>query len=280
VRVPGQLTLVIKIDRLQCFAHGSVPASILGFTLLHDRFVRVQTKSGFVAYGRVREYVNFITDARLFLQYQPRRPGLPPIKITLISDDHGILTRREIEDVLEPFTTYRFLLLETTLDFYPHSGIDRDFVRRHAVFGKSRRKISRLYPHSDLYGCRKADKLVRSYRKDEVNAFRVEIELHSAWLRRYGILTLDDLRKLPGALFPNHIRFVEMDWGALSSYLSARRLNSSFIVEQAKSRSESIHALLGFLRNSIGVPNTHRFLRTVSPSQKIFQSLRNWSRKF
>jgi hypothetical protein len=280
VRVPGQLTFVVKIDRLQCFAHGSVPASILGFTLLHDRFVRVQTKSGFVAYGRVREYVNSTTGTRVFLQYQPRRRGLPPFKITLISNDRNILSRLEIEGVLKSFANYRLLLLETTFDFHPHSGIDLTFVRRHALFGKSRRKRSRLYPHSELYGCRKAEKLARCYWKQEANAFRVEIELHSAWLRRYGILTLKDLRKLPCALFPNHIRLVDVDWAALRSYLSARRLNSSVIIEQAKARGESIHAVLGFLRNPIGVPNMHRFLITVPPSHEIFQSLKNWSRKF
>jgi len=216
---------------------------------------------------------------RLFLQYQTDLPGLAPFKGTLIPQDDQVLSREEIQQVVGQFSEYRLLLIEFAFDFPSGSGIDLDFVQEAGVYGKSRPNHSRPVKHGALYGSRKGSKLVRTYHNRELDVFRVEVEVHSARLRRYGVVTLGDLRKVPQSLFPKHIRFVDINWTALRKHLSRRGMNSGHIVQQVKDR-RSIHDSMEFLRNSIGVHNPHRFLLTVAPSQELCESLKNWARQF
>jgi hypothetical protein len=271
---------VVRMDRCLFLAHSqnrNAPPRFPGFRRLRDSFVRTQTTTR--TYRRVSEHVNPRSGVRLFLQYQPDLPGLAPFKGTLVPLDRRGLSCADVEQVVNQFGKYRLLLLEIAFDFPRESGIDFNFVQRFGIFGKSRPNNSPLFTRSGLYGSKKAAKMVRVYPKKELDSFRVELEVHSPWLRRYGIVTLQDLAKLPQSLFPKHIRFVNMNWTALTKHLSRRGLNSAYIIREAKNRS-SIHAVIEFLRNSIGVHNPHRFLRTVAPSQKIFQSLKNWARVF
>jgi hypothetical protein len=273
--------LRMQIDRNQFLAQPldrPVPPQFSGFKRLRDWYVRAQTNVQ--TYRRVAEYVNLGSGTQLFLQYQPTKPpSLVPFKGTLVPHDQCGLSSEEIQQVVGQFKTYRFLLIEAAFDFPLRSGIDLKFVRRFGVFGKSRPNHLRLLKHGALYGSRKGSKLVRVYNKRELNVLRVEVEIHSACLRHFRIATLRDLRRLPQALFPKHLLFVDVNWMALHKHLSRRGMRSGHIVQQAKDRSNSIHAVMDFLRNS-GVHNPHRFLLTVAPSREIFQSLKNWARTF
>lgn len=80
-----------------------------------------------------------------------------------------------------------------------------------------RRKKVDLY-----YGSRKSDKLVRCYKKREVGAYRVEPELHSGLLRRYGIIELDDVVRLPDVLCPKQLQFVDFNWNQLARHLAKK----------------------------------------------------------
>jgi hypothetical protein len=278
--VHQHLACRVKLDRFQFKAEVSAGArtpAIPGYRVVSDSLVRSQTT--IKTYARVREYVNSITGTRIFLQHQPLLPGLSPFKATVIGYDCRRLSRREIQQIVRAFRSYQLLLVEVAWDFSPRSGVDIEFVLRHGVFGKSHPHSSRLFADRALYGSRKTGKLVRCYRKKELDAFRVEVEVHSSWLRRYGIVTILDVWKLPASLFPKHIRFVNVNWMALRKHLSRRGLSSGHIIQQAKDRSDSIHAVMELLRNS-GVHNPHRFLLTVAPSREIFQSLKNWARTF
>jgi hypothetical protein len=256
----------------------AVPPEIPDLRRVRDTLVRSQTTVD--TYARVCEYVNRITGTRIFIQYQPQLPGLSPFKLTIIPDDRETLSRDEILQVVQPFYKYRFLTLEIALDFDLESGVDLSFVRRHGVFGKSRPNTSRLFVFSAQYGDRKGDKLVRCYRKLELNVFRVELELHSALLRRNRIAHLADFWRLSDLLFPNHIRFVRINWAALTKHLSRRGLDATQIIQRAKSENGSLHATMEFLRTNVGVYNVHRFLRTTSPSSNICKGLKSWSRRF
>jgi hypothetical protein len=272
---------LVTLDRVQFLAEPSdrgIPPQFAGFKRLRDWFVRSQTSAQ--TYRRVAEYVNLGSGTRFFLQYQPTRlPSLAPFKGTLVPHDQCGLSSEEIRQVVGQFKAYRFLLIEVAFDFPPGSGIDVNFVRKFGVFGKSRPNHSRLLKHGALLGLRKGSKLIRVYNKSELDVLRVEVELHSAWLRRFGVATLRDTRKLPQALFPRHFRFVNINWMALRKHLSRRGMRSGHMIQQAKDRSDSIHAVMELLRNS-GVHNPHRFLLTVAPSREIFQALKNWARTF
>jgi hypothetical protein len=272
--------ILIHLDRLQALAEASGRTGtphILGFRVVRDNYIRQQTTQK--AYARVREYLNPLTGTRLFVQYQPQLPGLPAFKITIIGVDERNLSLREVRQVMLAFPHYRLLLVEVAFDFRPESKIDLEFVRRHALFGKSHPNFSRMFPTSARYGGRKSHKLVRSYWKEKLNSFRIELELHSSWLRQNNIARLEDLRKLAGSLFPNHIRFVHVDWRRVRRYLSRRGLRVAQIILEAKGRSGSIHDVLAYLRSGAGVTNVHRFLVTGDANDEIQRSLKKWSQR-
>jgi len=76
---------------------------------------------------------------RIFWQYRPQAGWLAPWKVTLVGDDRTGLSRTEIEKILKHCPRYHFLIIEIAIDFDPVMGIDKNFVRKHGVFGKSRR---------------------------------------------------------------------------------------------------------------------------------------------
>jgi hypothetical protein len=216
----------------------------------------------------------------MFVQYQPQLPGLPHLKVTVVPDDSRILSRKEIQQVVEQFTRYRFLLVEVALDLYAESEIDLDFILRHALFGKSRRNQSRLFFRTAFYGARHSDKLIRCYRKENLNVFRVELELHSRLLRRYGITQIRDLRKLAAALCPRHLNFVRLDWAALGNYFLRSGFRRNEIFQRLRKKAASIHAAMDFLRAVVGVRNPHRFLKRIAPSTAVHHLLEAWARIF
>jgi len=274
-------TIIPKIDRIIAgilSTDHDVPHEIPGYKVERDSFVRSQTS--IVTYRRVRQYRNLGNRTQISVQYQPCFPTLFRLKVTLISDDRRNLMRQDILRVLRQFGEYRLLLLEIALDCEPESGIDLEFVRQHALFGKSRPNASLSRAGKAMYGARKASKLGRCYHKEKLNLFRIELQLNSAWLLQFQVSTLEDVRKLPSLLCPSHIRFVQIDWNRLHQYLSRRGSNADEIIRRAKTLSHSIHQTLSFLRTSAKVPNVQRFLMTTAPTRKIVCALQDWARRF
>lgn len=270
-----------NLDRIQLvtkLAAGAAPPDIPGSRVVRDTLVRAQTSKK--AYARVREYVNPLRGTRIFVQYQPQLPGLPSLKATIIAVDQRILSREEIWQIVRPFGNYRLLLIELALDFHPNSRVDIGFVRSCAMFGKCRPHRSRMFPNSARYGGRKGDKLVRCYWKEAAVSFRIELELHSAWLRRNGIRMLEDLRKLPRLLYPNHVRFVRVDWIALEKYLSRGRLAPKEVIRRAQAQSDSIHRVMECLRRIPAVHNAHRFLLPLRANHAVQRALKRWAQNY
>ena len=50
--------------------------------------------------------------------------------------------RKEIEQVLEHCQFYHFLIVELAIDFKAMTGVNTNFIRNHAVFGKSRSRAN------------------------------------------------------------------------------------------------------------------------------------------
>lgn len=138
-----------------------------------------------------------------------------------------------------------------------------------------RRKKIDLY-----YGSRKSDKLVRCYRKPEVGAYRVELELHSGLLRHHGIVELDDLVRLPEVLCPKHLQLVDFAWNRLAGHL-AKKIGdrSDDVIAGARRRRTSILRLQQYLRRK-GVFNTHRFLMPRAINKDVIRALYKWIRRF
>jgi hypothetical protein len=71
----------------------------------------------------------------------------------------------DVLSVLGLLPDARVVLVELAFDFGPRSGVTGAYVRRHALFGKSRPKNVASFRGYDSWGTRKGAKFVRSYYK-------------------------------------------------------------------------------------------------------------------
>lgn len=137
--------ITIRIDRVQLVSWApqgkSPPRKLKGFSITKDSFVRSQTTTA--TYARCRQYRSRENDSKVYWQYQRQKAWLKPWKVTLVADDKTGLSYEQIDNVLGHCRFYQFLIIEVAIDFSPSTGVDRKFVRRHAIFGKSRRARKR-----------------------------------------------------------------------------------------------------------------------------------------
>lgn len=281
---------IVRLDRLRAVAWAKPYwklQRIPGYRVIKDNRVRPQ---GLVTtYERVRELCSETSETHVFWQYRPRPGWLKAWRITLVGDDITGITPREALRILKRCRFSWLVLVELAFDFERGSGIDREFIRRHALFGKSKRRKDRGGPEQLRFGTRKSGKLVRCYSKPEVQAFRVELELHSRLLnkgrkrraRERSEELLSDLTSVARLIFPKHFRFVRFDWQALDNYLRKRygRRSQAIIDTARRKASFSLCAARRYLRKS-GVNNLHRFLIPMHANNKIKAALTKWASNF
>ena len=134
----------VRLDRVQIVSRasrGQKPPLLEGYVIVRDCFVRRQTTTA--TYARNRQYQCVAKDAKIFWQYDRQKGWLQPWKITMVADDKTGLSRDEIERVLRHCRSYQFLTVEIAIDFSPSTGVNKQFIRSHAVFGKSRRRATK-----------------------------------------------------------------------------------------------------------------------------------------
>jgi hypothetical protein len=137
----GQRGIVVRLDRVQLVSWapcGRKPPLLDGFKITRDSFVRCQTTTG--TYARCRQYRSMSDDMKIYWQYVRLKGWLRPWKITIVADDPSGLSYEVVEKILKHCRFYRFLIIEIAVDFRPSVGLNKRFVRQHAVFGKSRRR--------------------------------------------------------------------------------------------------------------------------------------------
>jgi hypothetical protein len=134
----------VRLDRVQILSGAPgerKPPSLEGYKIIRDCFVRCQTTTA--TYARCRHYKSLANDAKIYWQYCRQKSWLKPWKITMVADDKKGLSGDEIEQVLRHCRSYQFLTLEIAVDFSPSTGVNTQFIRGHAVFGKSRRRAGK-----------------------------------------------------------------------------------------------------------------------------------------
>jgi hypothetical protein len=269
--------LTPRMDRAQILCgtpKGHELPVIPGYRVSWDKFVRGQTTTR--TYNRVRAYSNPASGAKVFVQYEPNAPWLAPVKATFCPNDRCGLQRSDVDNFVENFLTYQPLTFEVSFDFNPESGIDKEFILRHAIFGKSRPRHSAPSSERLTYGTRKSTKFVRAYEKANVGGYRVELQLNSEWLRFRDIQALEDLVRLPALIFPKHFKFARLDWDSIEAALLHRSGPQRTALRKAKHHGGSIHAAMRVLRNEGGLANPHRFLRTMRVTGKVRRYFRRW----
>ena len=260
------------LDRCQALAwsgHKTVP-SLPGFAIKSDTFVRPQTDVR--TYSRVRILENHRTKTEAFVQYFASKICVSPIKVTLVPPDETGLSAEEFHTVASSFHKIRLSCVELALNFSPASRVDRSFVIEHALCGKARLVGGRFY--SDLrYGTRHSDTMVRAYKK--YRTYRVEIELHSPWLRSHVIQYPNDLSRLARLVAPSHLLFVTPDWAKLQRYAERHSFDDSLLTASHWS-GLPLQRLTDYLR-SLGVINLRRFLKPLPINRTIRTSLFFWA---
>jgi hypothetical protein len=130
------------------------------------------------------------------------------------------------------------------------------------------------------YGGRKSAKFVRCYWKQEINAYRVEVELHPGVLDLCKIAAVQDLPKAAEAIYPKHVHFVDIDWKKLRLYLARRgKKDGVAIFEGAVKRAKSMRRVAKYLRQQ-RIPNVHRFLAPLAINNKVERALETWALQF
>lgn len=267
------LDCVTRLDRIAFSALSFVVELLLcvGFRRVRDYFVRSQTH--IVTYRRSTYFVSAKTKTEIFLQHERGCCWLSPFRATVIADDDSGLQRWELEQIFHAFGRPSLILVELALDFAPRSGVNRAFVLKHGLFGKSRLVVGRLFP-SLRYGSRKSQAFVRAYEKG--NIYRVESQLHGAWLCKHGIERLADLEELARLLYPQRVAFLRVDWLQLRDHLLRRSFDANEILAHCKARATSLPGVLGYLKE-LGIRNSRRFLRPMSVNWMISVALREWA---
>ncbi len=272
----------VLLDRWAIAGSGSIkpPKEIPGFQMLKDFQPRTQGKLR--TYDRVRTFRATSSSAELSLQYQPVMPWLEPWKFTLIGDDRSGITYEEAEAVMAQLSNHKITLAELAFDFPEPSKVNRRVVLRHARFGKSQRRKDRGGPGAIRYGLRQSPKMVRCYFKSKLGCYRIELEVHSPLLRKFGIIKFFQLGLLAAKLVPAHFQFVGIDWDAVRRYLIRRfgKSEANRISERARSLSaSSLSEAVAYLKRR-GIPNTHRFLRPLKINRAVGEAIRRWARAF
>jgi hypothetical protein len=280
---------VARLDRLRVVswaeADGRKLPLIPGFTTVKDHRLRPQGETPI--YERVRTLRSLTSETEVSWQYQRNRGWVKPWRITWVADDRTGIRPIDVLRILKRCNFFRFLLVELAFDFDPALGINRTFVKRHGHFGKSRRRTDLGGPGQLRYGARKSGKLIRCYWKQQVNAFRVELELHSRLLSKgrrkkeqnFNFRNVPD-RILP-SVCPDHIQFVRFRWEALAKYLTRRFGQQGMdILEQARAKARvSLRSATRFLRRK-RVNNVHRFLVPMRINKAIRAALTKWEIDF
>lgn len=158
--------------------------------------------------------------------------------------------------------------------------ITRDWVRAHGGFGNSNFHNKPNDDGLDNWGSRKSSKFVRCYLKKELNALRVETELHSRFLRRYGITSPFDFFKLVDVLPLRHISFSRLDYGKIKSRLARMGFTAAdqrkILTTLATMRGD-LGESLAYLRRKVKLKNTQRFLIPLHMNAGIANALRKWA---
>lgn len=174
----------IRLDRLQVLSwHRSwakLP-KIPCYKVVRDTKVRTENSA---AYERVRYLVNTSSGTVVKWQYRRRTAYVREWRIGWEASNGGEIRASDVLPILKRCRFASSILVELALDFDESSNVDSRFVKRHAKFGKSRRRMDRGGPGQLRYGGRKSSKLVRCYYKPEVRAYRVELEFHSRFINR------------------------------------------------------------------------------------------------
>jgi hypothetical protein len=229
-------------------------------------------------YTRAHWFGRRSSDMKFSIESKPRERWMAPFRVTLYADDKSGLLPEEVSAVLELLLAgFKLTLVEIAFDF-EGTKVDRKFVRRYGLFGKSR--PTRSGKLTDYWGTRRGSKHVKSYWKPEIGKFRLELELHSRFLRRHQIRDPFDFPNLAQLLPRHHIWFVRIDDLKVIGHLRRRGFTGEEVIricQRLDPLKRDICAALSHLRRNVHLKNVRRFVTPLRTNRLVREALKKWS---
>jgi hypothetical protein len=234
-------------------------------------------------YGLVRRIRCSGGIREITVEYQRRSHWADPFRITIIPRHRAGLQFEDLNAILQLLPNFKIVVIEIAFDFPIASIVDARFVEEHALFGRSWPRYVGINPLHDSWGTRKAPKFVRSYARFETDSHRVELELHSRFLRQHRIDDIQDFPRLVAILVPNHIQFAQLDRRRLIEQLRRNGLGSQErqnVADQLQDRAEDcLCDVLRYLRRKVRLKNVRRLLNPVDETNRVIrEAIDKWGR--
>ena len=222
--------------------------------------------------GSIREVV---------VESAPAVRWLARYRATITPRDETGLLLEDLCLVLELLMQFKLVVLELSLDFPIRSVVDPWFAHRHLLCGKTRMPLGPI-PLHEKWGTSRSSKVVRSYAKFfEILRFRIELQLHSRFLRQHGINHTCDFPKLATILPRHHIFFASLDNGKLRKHLQRSSLphkTKTAIWKSVAESRKSLWSTLRLLRRKWRFANVRRLLSPLPEMNSVVvAALNRWA---
>jgi hypothetical protein len=268
-----------KLDRLQLFSYQNPTKAFLDHPAFHSvQSHRLKQRKRFQPYSRVHWFESRDSSMKFCIESWPRVGWIAPYRVTLYADDATGLSPEEVFGVLELLLGgFKLTLVEIAFDF-EGTLVDRKFVRRFGLFGRSRPTPPGT--KADYWGTRKGAKFVKCYSKSEIGKFRLELELRARFLRRHRIKDPYDFQNLAQLLPHRHIWFAKIDDLKLIDHLRRRGVIGEEVIsicQRLDPLKRHIHAALSHLRRNVRLNNVRRVLTPLRANRLVREALAKWS---
>ena len=276
-----QLACTCKVDRLK-LTTSSVPTGgllgIPGFHMGKQYPAPKKSAEDFVGYKRITRIWGAGSIEEIVIKYDRQAAWLAPCRLEITPRDPTGLRSEDVRGTLEILPDFQIVDLELAFDFPDNSFVDIAFVERHAVFGKSRPRITGTRPTYSSYGRPVGSKSVKSYFKPPW--LRLEFGFHRRDLKRFGIKDVFDFPKLVDVV-PNHIFFGRLDRKLLVARLrrgGVRRKKICGILRDISKLRRNLTSQLAYLRRTARLTNARRLVQPMEEMNQVVRvALQTWA---
>lgn len=281
---PDQKCVVI-LDVLRITCDEDPTEAIAGLPqsyLLCSHYVRPGNPQWFQPYRRVAWFRHKGSGMKIRVESEPLVGWLAPYRVTLYADDQTGLRSEHVFSVMEIIPEATLTLIELAFDFCLTIDITREFVRRYATFGKSRR-VADQNQVRDRWGSSKGTKMAKSYYKGEIASHRVELVFRQRFLRPHGIREPFDFCRFVHLLPHHHIFFARLDKTKL-----LKALQNKCLAEEEQHRvlccvtelESDLSLTLRYLRRDVGLTNVRRLLVPLAINRLVCEALERWAEQW
>jgi hypothetical protein len=279
----SRTVLTVVIFAAECLygpKHISALRHLPGFAAKSNTWIKRRGSEHFQAYGRAQWFIDHKSGLKASVEYEPKEPWLAAYAITFYADDRSGLVRDRVLSILAELPPAELKKVEVAVDFAMTTPVDRNYVKRYGLFGKSKRDRKGVNTAGDWWGSRRGGKRVVSYLKHVIAAQRIEFKVRGRFFKQYGIRDILDFAKFTEILPRRHLLFARLDERKLITRLSIMGINARErlrILRDVRQRSGDLGAALDYLRQVVGVKNVRRLLVPLKTNTLVLEAFKRFA---